>query len=302
MANNEELKLLPDDQEAREWTYKAKANSFMLFYDYNDFENVELVGNSANMILKRAVLRPLKKVVTLSTSKLNNQFSLRHALLEVQKLRRVSAHDNVLSYIGLTQEPNANNLVTVVLDYAEYNLREYLSDNELPWAKKLQLAKQLTGGLYCLHQYDMYHGNLISDNIGMTNGRIKLHNFGRYKKIEESKKTLAQYFEQIPYLDPQHLKNPKKFFRDEIISDIYSLGVLFWEISSQKPPFEEYSNEPCRLCYLIVYENLRESPVPNTPKFYEDLYKECWKFDRWERPTIEDVWDRLEASQEEDSN
>ncbi|CAH1768004.1 1022_t:CDS:2, partial [Entrophospora sp. SA101] len=63
-----------------------------------------------------------------------------------------------------------------------------------------------------------------------------------------------------------------------------------------------YSNEPCRLCYLIVYENLRESPVPNTPKFYEDLYKECWKFDRWERPTIEDVWDRLEASQEEDSN
>ncbi|CAJ0890179.1 10753_t:CDS:2, partial [Entrophospora sp. SA101] len=160
MANNEELKLLPDDQEAREWTYKAKANSFMLFYDYNDFENVELVGNSANMILKRAVLRPLKKVVTLSTSKLNNQFSLRHALLEVQKLRRVSAHDNVLSYIGLTQEPNANNLVTVVLDYAEYNLREYLSDNELPWAKKLQLAKQLTGGLYCLHQYDMYHGNL----------------------------------------------------------------------------------------------------------------------------------------------
>ncbi|CAH1761756.1 12301_t:CDS:2, partial [Entrophospora sp. SA101] len=99
MANNEELKLLPDDQEAREWTYKAKANSFMLFYDYNDFENVELVGNSANMILKRAVLRPLKKVVTLSTSKLNNQFSLRHALLEVQKLRRVSAHDNVLSYI-----------------------------------------------------------------------------------------------------------------------------------------------------------------------------------------------------------
>ncbi|CAH1771195.1 15701_t:CDS:2, partial [Entrophospora sp. SA101] len=173
-------------------------------------------------------------------------------------LRRVSAHDNVLSYIGLTQEPNADNIVTVVLDYAEDNLRDYLSDNELPWAKKLQLAKQLTGGLYCLHQYDMYHGNLISDNIGMTNGRIKLHNFGRYKKIEESKKTLAQYFEQIPYLDPQHLKNPKKFFRDEIISDIYSLGVLFWEISSQKPPFEEYSNEPCRLCYLIVYENLRE--------------------------------------------
>ncbi|CAH1768005.1 1023_t:CDS:2, partial [Entrophospora sp. SA101] len=65
----------------------------------DDFENVELVENSTDMIIKRAFLRPLEKVVTLSTSKLNHQFSLRHALLEVQKLRRVSAHDNVLSYI-----------------------------------------------------------------------------------------------------------------------------------------------------------------------------------------------------------
>ena len=51
----------------------------------------------------------------------------------------------------------------------------------------------------------------------IINGSIKLHNFGRYKRVEENKKTLAQYFESIPYLDPQHLKNPKRFFRDEII-------------------------------------------------------------------------------------
>nr|CAG8501776.1 14523_t:CDS:2 [Entrophospora candida] len=295
----DEFNLLPDDQEAREWTYMAKANGFMLFYDYDEFVDVELVENSTDMIIKRAVLRPLRKYITLSTSKFNTQFSLRHSVRELQKLRKVSAHDNVLSYVGLTQEPNVNNF-TVILDYADDNLRDYLSDNELPWAKKLQFAKQLTGGLYCLHQYDMYHGNLRSDNIGMINGKIKLHNFGRYKKIEESKKTLAQYFESIPYLDPQHLKNPKKFFRDEIISDIYSLGVLFWEISSQKPPFEQYSDEPCRLCYLIVYENLRESPVPNTPKFYEDLYKECWAFERDLRPNTENVWNRLGDA--EDSN
>nr|CAG8629864.1 10144_t:CDS:2 [Entrophospora candida] len=282
MANIDDIRLLRDDQEAREWIAKARESGFMLFYEYSDFENVELVENSADSILQKAVLKPLRKVVTLSRYKFNNQFSLRHVLLEVQKLRRVSAHDNVLSYIGLTQEPKADNIVTVVLDYAEDNLRDYLSGGDLPWAKKLQLAKQLTGGLYCLHQYDMYHGNL-------------------FKKIEESKKTLAQYFESIPYLDPQHLKNPKKFMRDAIISDIYSLGVLFWEISSQKPPFEQYSDEPCRLCYLIVYDNHRETPVPDTPKFYEDLYKECWEFDRASRPTTGAIWDRLEASQE-DSN
>ncbi|CAJ0642269.1 12702_t:CDS:2 [Entrophospora sp. SA101] len=252
MANMDDLKLLPDDQEAREWIYKAKANGFMLFYDCSDFERVELVENSADSILKKAVLRPLQKVVTLSKSKFNTQFSLRHVLLELQKLHKASVHDNVLGYVGLTQEPNASNIVTVISEYADYNLRDYLSSSDLSWNEKFKLAKQLT---------------------------------------KESKKTLAQYFEQIPYLDPQHLKNPKEFMRDEIISDIYSLGVLFWEISSQKIPFEEFSNEPCKLCYLIVYENHRENSVPDTPKFYEDLYKECWQFERDSRPKTGDVWE-----------
>ncbi|CAJ0905631.1 3213_t:CDS:10 [Entrophospora sp. SA101] len=86
-----------------------------------------------------------------------------------------------------------------------------------------------------------------------------------------------------------------------VLRSLFMVKVVDTKYTSHRI-VEKYSNEPCRLCYLIVYENLRESPVPNTPKFYEDLYKECWKFDRWERPTIEDVWDRLEASQEEDSN
>ena len=84
---------------------------------------------------------------------------------------------------------------------------------------------------------------------------------------------MAQYFESIPYLDPQHTKNPKKFFKDEIISDIYSLGMLLWEISTQEPPFENFAEEPCLLFYLIVNEDLLEVPDPGTPEFYEDLYE-----------------------------
>jgi len=84
---------------------------------------------------------------------------------------------------------------------------------------------------------------------------------------------LAQYFELIPYLDPQHLKNPKKFFKDEIISDVYSLGVLLWEISTQEPSFENFAEEPCLLFCLIVYEDLREVSDPGTPEFMRTYMK-----------------------------
>ena len=49
--------------------------------------------------------------------------------------------------------------------------------------------------------------------------------------------------------------------------------MIFWEISSQKSPFENYVNEPCKLGYLIIYEDLREEPVLDTPEFYKDLYQ-----------------------------
>jgi len=70
--------------------------------------------------------------------------------------------------------------------------------------------------------------------------------------------------------------NPRKirFLKEQKKADIYSLGVIFWEISTRKIPFEkEYTEEPCKLCYMIVYENVREKSVKDTPEFYENLYK-----------------------------
>jgi len=283
--------LLATDREARDWLHKARRNDYMQFYDFEEqLRDVELVDNSADSIMKKAYLRPLTRNVTLMTYKINTFFTLRHLVQNLQKHRRVSAHDNILSYIGLTQDPALENY-SIILDFATDNLRDFLQDdtNTLTWAKKLQLAKELTSGLFCLHSYDLYHGNLRSENIGMKDGRIKLHNFGQFKRIEENKKTLAQYFDSLPYLDPQHLKNPRKYFRDQIISDIYSLGVLLWEISSQRPPFENYVDEPCRLCYLIVYEDLRETTIKDTPQFYETLYQKCWVKERDLRPDTEEV-------------
>ena len=72
----------------------------------------------------------------------------------------------------------------------------------------------------------------------------------------------------IPYNDPQHLKGQKANKK----SDVYSVGVLLWEISSGKVPFDSCdSNQAVILC-KIVLEGKREIPVFGTPIDYVNIY------------------------------
>ena len=86
------------------------------------------------------------------------------------------------------------------------------------------------------------------------------------------------------YIDPQcYIKSNHK--RNEK-SDIYSLGVLFWEISSGNPPFSEIS---ILKISLDIVKGMRETPVSNTPFEYQQLYEKCWKEEPNQRPNIEEI-------------
>ena len=71
------------DREAREWLYKARKNEYMLFYEFDKFKDVEILDNSADVIVKKAFLKPLTRDVTLMTHKINPFFPLKHSVREV---------------------------------------------------------------------------------------------------------------------------------------------------------------------------------------------------------------------------
>jgi len=108
---------------------------------------------------------------------------------------------------------------------------------------------------------------------------IKLADFGLSKRIDASSKLQTKLFGVIPYMEPKRFSGRRKSNRNSTQiytlsekSDVYSVGVLLWEISSGQPPF--YSeNEPYDLDLAIeISGGLREAPVPNTPSDYTELY------------------------------
>src|SRR5256885_14958906 len=86
------------------------------------------------------------------------------------------------------------------------------------------------------------------------------------------------------YMEPQCFKNPK--YKRDKKSDIYSLGVLFWEISRGRPPF--FNIDPFFIGQRIR-DGKRETPVENTPLEYQQLYQKYWNEEPDLRLNIEEV-------------
>jgi serine/threonine protein kinase len=125
----------------------------------------------------------------------------------------------------------------------------------------------------------------------VNNGKLLIADFGLSKQLAEvTSNSMSNRMGIIEYVEPQCLRNVN-YVKDKR-SDVYSLGVLLWEITSGRPPFC-HTIERDMLGYHISRENLREEPIEGTPLEYQQLYQKCWDGDPDKRPDINQIYNEI---------
>ncbi|GES83716.1 kinase-like domain-containing protein [Rhizophagus clarus] len=224
-----------------------------------------------------------------------NENTVEKIVYELKIQREVHFYDNIIKFYGITTkiQEDGSKKYMLVMEYADNGtLRNYLKENfsNLTWNDKFRMAHQLSCAVLFLHDENIIHRDLHSKNVLIHQNTIKLADFGVSKKIDEFVKSKS-IDGVVPYVDPQRFILDKKYSLNKK-SDVYSIGVLLWEISSGRPPFKGSADY-----YLIVNipKGRREVPISDTPEEYVQTYTDCWKNEPDDRPDILEVVTRLET-------
>lgn len=208
----------------------------------------------------------------------------------------------IVSLYGITLEPPA-----MVLEYLSGgSLDQWLhGEDELDWNYRYSLALDIAKGLSYLHSQNIVHRDLKSLNILLDeHGRAKLCDFGLARVKSESTKgaqtkTLQGQDYQVGtelWMAPE-LLNPQTA-RYTAKSDMYSYGVILWEIAAREYPYQQ-----ARGSFALIRswkEQGQEEAVPEgTPAYFSKAIDWCRSLDPAKRPAASELIKYLEEVTEE---
>ncbi|OGT07156.1 MAG: hypothetical protein A2X78_00280 [Gammaproteobacteria bacterium GWE2_37_16] len=231
-------------------------------------------------------------------------------ITEIKKLARLH-HPDIVSFYGACQNlEQYNSKMCLVMELMpKGTLSKYLQSHPaLPWGTRIKFAINITRGLFFLHSQKppILHRDLKSDNVLLDErNHAKISDFGmaigtrQYMAPELLLAQFGRFFTQTPSLaspstaPPTPIAATTRIVTHTTASDIYSLGILLWEIAALDYPYKSLTMG--RAIMKTITEGTRpEIPRATTPPQFAKLIEDCWKGHSSERPTAEQVLDRLE--------
>ncbi len=189
---------------------------------------------------------------------------------------------NIVSVYDVGKE---DNLYFIVMELVKgKTLKDIIvEDGALGWKWSVKVAMQIASALETAHRNNIVHRDIKPHNIIITEeGIAKVTDFGIAKAVSNSTITaFGTTMGSVHYFSPEHARGG----HTDAKSDIYSLGVVLYEMLTGKVPFD--SDTPVS----VALKHMQEEPVPpitlkpNLPKSVNDIIVKAMQKDPGERYT-----------------
>jgi serine/threonine-protein kinase len=259
------------------------------------YKILQIIGMGGMGVIYKAVQDQLNRIVALKV--LPPQFSGNEEMsqrFEIEaKAISLLQHNNIVSIYEYGKDKGYHYFAMQYIDGENLSVR-IQQKKVMPVPEVIDISKQICRGLRYAHNQNVIHRDIKSQNVLIDKQNIaRLSDFGIAKIFSSAHLTLTGVTVGTPeYMSPEQAEGEEVDFK----TDIYSLGVVIYEMLTKRPPFS--ANNPV----AIAYKHVHEIPVPpsvkrrDTPKRLELIVLKALKKEKKERyASAEEMLDHLDT-------
>ena len=220
----------------------------------NRYEILEKIGNGGMATVYKAMDTVLKRYVAVKV--LREEFTtdeefIRRFNTEAQSAASLT-HPNIVSIYDVGMD---DNIYYIVMELIQGKTLKQIIDEDgvLPWKWSLNIAIQIASALEVAHKNNIVHRDIKPHNIIITeDGVAKVTDFGIAKAVSNSTITaFGTTIGSVHYFSPEHARGGYT----DAKSDLYSLGVVMYEMLTGRVPFD--ADTPVS----VALKHMQEKPV-----------------------------------------
>jgi len=237
----------------------------------NRYEILEVIGTGGMAVVYKARCHRLNRLVAIKILKddfLEDEDFRRRFHAESQAVAQLS-HPNIVSVYDVSTSISleADYIVMELID--GITLKQYLEKKGvLNWKETLHFAIQIAKALEHAHSRGIVHRDIKPHNVMvLKNGSVKVADFGIARMMSQGNTLTKEALGSVHYISPEQAKGGRLDNR----SDIYSLGVVMYEMMSGRPPYDGESPVAVAIAHINGGAVLPSLLNPNIPGGLEQI-------------------------------